>query len=145
MSVQTNYSETLASAVAGAQATMAPATILSRNVEDTTIGFGQPVAQGAADKGVVLASAAATDIIGITLVDRSADSDLFEVGDSARVMAEGDVWVEASVAVAAGDAVYVVPATAAFTNVATSNTAVNGARFDTSTTAAGQLAVIRLS
>lgn len=60
-----------------------------------------------------------------------------------RVITKGDIWVTASVAVAAGDPVYLTAA-GAFTNVATNNTAINGARWDTSTTAAAQLAVVRL-
>lgn len=147
MAVQTDYNANLAPAVAGAQATMIPATIISRNVEtEAGIGFGKAVAQGDADKGVVLVSATASDIVGITLLDRSAagEGDTFRQGDSARVMTKGDVWVEAAVAVNAGDAVYVVPASGAFTNVSADNTAFEGARWDTSTTAAGQLAVIRL-
>lgn len=150
MAVQTTYNATQAAAVEGAQATMIPATIISRNVETAAgIGFGRAVAQGAADKGIVLLSATDSDFVGITLLDRSAagtptNPDGFPQRSSARVMTKGDVWVVASVAVAAGDAVYVVPATGAFTNVSTSNTAVPGARWDTSTTAAGQLAVVRL-
>ena len=142
MAVQTDYNATLAPAVAGAQATMLPASIISRNVEGAPIGFGKPVFQGDADKGV---AASGDDFVGITLLDRSAagEGDTFRVGDSARVMVEGDVWVEASVAVAAGDAV-AVTAAGAFTNVTTDNTAIDGARWDTSTTAAGQLAVVRL-
>lgn len=143
MAVQTDYNDIQAPAVAGVQATMVPATIVSRNVEDAAIGFGVPVSQGANDKGAV---AFAGDFVGITLLDRSAagEGDTFRVGDSARVMTEGDIWVTASVAVDAGDAVYVVPAGGAFTNVETANTLIPGARWETSTTA-GQLAVIRLS
>ena len=133
MAIQTDYNANLAPMIA--------ATIISRNVEtEAGIGFGKAVAQGDADKGVVLVSATASDIVGITLLDRSAagEGDTFRQGDSARVMTKGDVWVEAAVAV------YVVPASGAFTNVSADNTAFEGARWDTSTTAAGQLAVIRL-
>lgn len=142
MAVQTSYSENQPAAVAGAQATMIPATIISRNVEGAAIGFGVAVQQGAEDKGV--AAFAAGDFVGITLLDRSAagENDTFRVGDSARVMTKGDVWVNASLAVAAGDPVYLTAA-GAFTNVATGNTAIAGARWDTSTSAAG-LAVVRL-
>lgn len=140
MAIQTDYNATLAPAVAGAQATMVPATIISRNVEDDPIGFGVGVSQGDADKGVV---AGGTDFVGITLLDRSAagEGDTFRVGDSARVMTKGDVWVSADVAVAAGDPV-TMTAAGAFSN--TGGTAIDNARWDTSTTAAGQLAVVRL-
>lgn len=148
--VQTNYAATLSPGVAGAQATMLPATIISRNVEPANgLAFGVAVAQGAADKGIVAFGGAADDFVGITLLDRSAVGtaaapDSFAQYTSARVMTKGDVWVNASVQVAAGDPVYLVAATGLFTNVSTSNVLVPNARFDTSTTGANQLAVVRL-
>ncbi|MCD9096188.1 structural cement protein Gp24 [Luteimonas fraxinea] len=149
MALQTDYRDIQPAATLGAQATMIAATIVSRNVETAAgIGFGRAVAQGATDKGIVLAGTGATKIVGITLLDRSATGsaatpDAFRQRESARVMTKGDIWVTAAVAVAAGDAVYVTGA-GALTNVDTSNTAIPGARWDTSTTAAGQLAVVRL-
>ena len=149
MAVQTQYNTTLAAGVAGAQATMVPATIISRNVEPSAgIGFGKAVSQGAADKGIVAFATGATKFVGITLLDRSAtgvagNADAYPQRASARVITKGDVWVIADVAVAAGDPVYLT-STGTFTNVSTSNTAIAGARFDTSTTANGQLAVVRL-
>lgn len=150
MAVQTTYNATLAPGVVGAQATMLPATIISRNVEPSAgLGFGVAVAQGAADKGIVAFGGAANKYVGITMLDRSAVGttaapDAFPQRASARVMTKGDIWVQASVQVAAGDPVYLVAATGLFTNVSTSNVAVPNARFDTSTTAANQLAVVRL-
>lgn len=149
MALQTEYRDIQPAAVVGAQATMIPATIMSRNVETAAgIPFGRAVAQGAADKGIVLAGTGATKIVGISLLDRSATGsattpDAFRQRESARVLTKGDIWVNAAVAVAAGDPVYVTGA-GALTNVATDNTAIPGARWDTSTTAAGQLAVVRL-
>lgn len=148
--VQTTYNATLIPGVAGAQATMIPATLISRNVEPVAgLGFGVAVAQGATDKGIVAFGGAANKYVGITMLDRSAVGttaapDAFAQRTSARVMTKGDIWVQASVQVAAGDPVYLVAATGLFTNVATANTAVPNARFDTSTTAANQLAVVRL-
>ncbi|PPU32148.1 DUF2190 family protein [Xanthomonas sp. CFBP 7912] len=145
MALQTNYPDVQPAATLGMQATMLPATIISRDVEDVAgIGFGKAAAQGAAAKGITVFGGANLKYVGITLLDRSATGlDLFPQRASARVMTKGDVWVAAAVAVAAGDPVYITAA-GAFTNVATSNTAITGARWDTSTTAAGQLAVVRL-
>lgn len=149
--VQTVYSDNQPRAVQGAQATMVPATIISRTVEASGgIGFGVAVAQGTADKGIVAFGTGAAKFVGITMLDRSArgtssNADAFAHRESARVMTKGDIWVQASVAVAAGDPVYLVAADGKFTNVSTSNTLVPNARFDTSTTAADQLAVVRLS
>ena len=148
--VQTTYATTLNPGVAGAQATMLPATIISRNVEPANgLGFGVAVAQGTTDKGIVAFGGAANKFVGITMLDRSAIGttaapDSFAQRSSARVMTVGDIWVQASVQVSAGDPVYLVAATGLFTNVSTSNVAVPNARFDTSTTGANQLAVVRL-
>ncbi|WP_372382136.1 hypothetical protein ACCQ12_15235 [Xanthomonas sp. NCPPB 1068] len=145
MALQTNYPDTQPAATLGMQATMLPATIISRNVEDVAgLAFGRAAAQGAADKGIVAFGGANLKYVGVTLLDRSATGlDLFPQRASARLITKGDIWVTAAVAVAAGDPVYLTAA-GAFTNVATNNTAINGARWDTSTTAAAQLAVVRL-
>lgn len=143
MAIQDEYNATLAPAVAGAQATMIPATLISRNVEDEDgIGFGVAVSQGEGDKGVVAGGDA---FVGITLLDRSAagEGDTFRQGDSARVMTKGDIWVEAAGAVDAGDGV-AVNAAGEFSSAGEDDTAIPGARWDTSATEAGQLAVIRL-
>lgn len=157
MPVQTSYPDTQPVAVAGAQATMVPATIISRNVETAAIGFGKAVAQGTADKGCHAFGAGDTAVLGITLLDRSASgltvtngqvsgqtADSFGVGESARVITKGDVWVVAGVNVTAGQPVYVRPSNGDFqpTN-ANSAVQIAGARWDTSATA-GSLAVVRL-
>ena len=147
MAVQTNYPSNQPAAVAGAQATEIPATIISRTVETAAgIGFGKPVAQGAADKSVV--AYAGSGFVGITLLDRSAtgvsgNPDAFPQYASARVITKGDVWVVAGAAVTAGQPVYLTAA-GVFTNVATDNAAIAGARWDTSA-ASGALAVVRLA
>ncbi|WP_288431817.1 hypothetical protein [uncultured Stenotrophomonas sp.] len=154
MALQTNYPDTQPAAIAGAPATMLPATDISRTVEGAAIAFGKAVEQGAADKAVK--PFAGGKFVGIALLDRSASgltvtegqvtgraTDAFGVGESARVRTKGDIWVEAAIAVAAGDPVYVT-ALGTFVNAGSSNVLVPGARWDTSTTAAGQLAVVRL-
>lgn len=159
MAVQTVYPDNQPAAIVGAQATMIPSTIISRTVEGlTAIGFGVAVAQGDADKGCHAFGSGDTAILGITIVDRSAPGattsggyitartpDKFGVGESARVLTKGDVWVTASVAVDAGDPVYVVPATGAFAKTnASSAVQIANARWDTSA-AQGALAVVRIS
>lgn len=158
MAVQTNYSDTQPAAVAGAQATMIPATVISRTVEGNAgIGFGKPVAQGTADKGCHLFTSGDTAVLGITLLDRSAAGqtvsagqvtahtpDTFAVGETARIITKGDVWVEAAAAVDAGDPVYVTTSGTITNASGGGNVQIAGARWDTSTTAPGQLAVVRL-
>lgn len=145
MAVQDSYSANIRAAVPGMIANEEGKTLISRNVETVAgIGFGLPVAQGASDGGCVATSAGTTKILGITVRDRSVRPEtpnVFAQYDSARVMTKGVVWVVASVAVAAGDAVTVVVATGAFSN--TGGVAIANARYDTSA-AAGALAKVRL-
>ncbi|PVZ19931.1 MULTISPECIES: DUF2190 family protein [unclassified Pseudomonas] len=147
--VQTTYTENMRRAVPGQIVDTIPKTLLSRTVEAAAgLGFGVPVIRGANDKGCRPAAAGDTSakVIGITVRERSlqAEADGFKQYDSARVMTKGAVWVQASVTVAAGDPVYFVPATGVWTNVATNNVQVTNAVFDTSTTAANQVAQVRL-
>lgn len=149
MPTQSTYSENIRAAVPGQLVDMTQKTLLSRTVEAAGgLGFGIPAVQGVADKGIraFAAGDTAADFVGITVRERSVDagSDKFGQYDSARVLTKGAIWVLASVTVAAGDTVYVVPDTGLFTNVATGNVLITGARFDTSTTAINQLAQVRL-
>lgn len=144
MAIENAYGTVLPAGVPGAQATMIPATFISRNVETAAgIAFGVAVSQGATDKAVI---AGGTAYVGITSLDRSAAGtdttpDGFPQGASARVQTKGDIWVLAAVAVTAGQPVTFTGA-GALSN--TGGTTIPNARWDTSTTAAGQLAVVRL-
>jgi hypothetical protein len=157
MAVQTSYPDTQPAAVAGAQATMIPATLISRTVETAAVPFGRAVKQGTADKGCSLFGIGDTVVLGISIVDRSASgrsvsagqvsgefADQFGVGESARIMTKGDVWVVCATGCSAGDGVFVRPSNGAFQD-SNANSAVQivGARWDTSAEAAG-LAVVRL-
>ena len=149
MAVQSTYSENIRAAVPAQLVDTIPKTLPSRTVEDAGgLAFGIPVAQGAADKGIraFTTGDTAAKFIGITVRERSvaAEADQFKQYDSARVLTKGAVWVTASVAVVARDAVYGVPAPRLFSNVDTGNVLIAGARFDTSTTAINQLAQVRL-
>lgn len=155
MAVQTTYSDNQPAAVAGAQATMIPATLISRTVETAAIGFGVAVEQGTADKGCIAFDGGT--VLGITVLDRSASgqtvtdgqvasytADVFGVGESARIMTKGDIWVVCASGCSAGDGVFVRPSNGDFQD-SNANSAVQivGARWDTSAEAAG-LAVVRL-
>lgn len=149
MALQTNYPSNIPAGVAGAKATMAPATIVSGTVTGTvSIPFGAPVSRGAAQNSAI-PYAAASGLWGLALLDRSiAPSqpavDAFVPNSDARIMTQGDAFVNASVAVTRGQPVYVTPA-GLWTN--TDNSSANelweGATWETTTTAAG-LAVIRI-
>lgn len=155
MAVQTSYPDTQPAAVAGLQATMLPASIISRTVETAAVGFGRPVEQGTNDKGCKLFDGGS--VLGITVLDRSAagttvangqitgrTADSFGVGESARVMVKGDVWVVSTTGNVAGDPVYVRPSNGTFQNSsANSGVQIPNARWDT-TAGAGALAVVRL-
>lgn len=149
MSVQDNYRDNLRSAVAGQRANTEHAVMISRNVEDEDgIGFGLAVAQGDDDHGCHAFTTGDSAILGITVRERSLDAntpDKFKHRESARVMTKGTIWVTASVAVDAGDPVYVVPATGAFAKTSASSAVqIPNARWDTSTDGEA-LAVVRLA
>lgn len=137
MAVQSTYSENIAAAAAGLLGNMTPATLISRTVETAAgVGFGLPVAQGSDDNGCI--AYAGSGYLGITVRERSLDPnnpDKFAQYDSARILQKGTVWVQASKAVAAGDSVYITD-DGDFTDEATSNFQIPGARWDTSTTEA---------
>ena len=117
--------------------------IVSREVETAGgIGFGKIAQRGTGDHQIKVSSAS-PKYLGITILDPSKMGDTYAQYDTAAVMLKGVVVVQASVAVAAGDPVYFVPATGVFTNVSTSNQLIANAAFDTSTAGAG-LAAVRL-
>lgn len=144
MALQTTYNETLTEAVAGAQATMLPATIISRTVETAAgIGFGVAVEQGTADKGCIIFDGGT--VLGIAMLDRGATGeDEFAQYESARVMVKGDIWVTCATGCSAGDSVFVRPSNGDFQDSsANSGVQIANARWETSA-GAGELAVIRL-
>lgn len=148
MAVQDTYSENMRAGVPGQIVDMIPKTLLSRTVEAAAgLGLGVPVARGTRDKGCrpFTTGDTAAKFVGISVRERSLrEGNAFKQYDSARVMSKGAIWVTASVAVTAGDPVYIVPASGLLTNVATSNVQISNAVFDTSTTAANQVAQVRL-
>ena len=104
-------------------------------VTTATIPFGVAVGAGASDGSVRLGGAAYQ---GITVADLSRTADQYVLGEVAGVLRKGTIWVTAAVAVTPADTVYYVPATGAITNVASGNTAIPNAKFET-TAAAGAL------
>lgn len=155
MAVQTDYLDNMPAGVPGAQATMRHADIVSRTVETAAIGFGRPVEQGVSDKGCKLFDGGT--VTGITMLDRSATgatvvngqvtgytADSFGIGESARVMRKGDIWLTCATGCAAGDPVWVRPSNGAFQN-SNANSAVQVVgRWETSA-AAGALAVASIN
>lgn len=139
--IPSNYGDRRDAASLGMIANTEPNTLISRTVEtEGGIGFGVPVVQGVEDKGC---DVGAGEVLGVTVQDRGVFEDKFDQLSSARIMTKGVIWVTASVEVAAGDAVYATAA-GAWTNVATDNTLLANARFDTSA-AADALVQLRLA
>lgn len=151
MPVQTTYSARLAPAYEGMIPDMGDETIDTFTVETAAgIGFGKVVVQGTGDKQARIAEVGRA-FRGITIAAHASEGlvnalspDLYPQYANVPVVLSGKVWVMASVAVAAGQPVYFVPATGVITNVATANTLIPNSMFETSTTGAG-LAVIRFS
>jgi hypothetical protein len=150
MPIQTSYTLTLAPAYEGMVANSEHENVISRQVETAGgIGFGKVAVQGT-DDNQIRVSAAGRAFRGITIASHFAGfasgsqgtKDAFDQYETVPVLTKGTIWVLASVAVAVGDPVYYVPATGVLTNVATANTAIPGAIWDSSTTGAA-LAKIR--
>ncbi|WP_282259725.1 hypothetical protein, partial [Stenotrophomonas sp. PS02301] len=70
MALQNNYPDIQPVAIAGAPATMLPATDISRTIEGAAVTFGKAVEQGATDKSAK--AFAGGKYVGIALLDRSA-------------------------------------------------------------------------
>jgi hypothetical protein len=141
--IQTAYSAQHARWVEGMVLNMEPNDIVTRVAEDVEgIGFGKVGVQGTADNQVV-DSEATVKFTGIAVLDTTQPTGKYEQFSNVALMKKGVIVVTASVAVAVGDPVYYVPATGVLTNVATSNTLIAGAQWDTSTSGAA-LAALRL-
>lgn len=145
MPVQTTYLSRIPPAYEGMIADSRDHDIVSRQIESANVGFGKPVARGAADEGVVFPPGAAP-FVGITEashqtiqdVVQGGTRDTYGQGENVPVMRRGPMWLMASVAVAGGDPLYYVNATGVWTNVAAAgNTLVANARWETSTTGPG--------
>lgn len=144
--IQTNYTSGIAPAYEGMIANSEDHTIISRQVETVGgVGFGKVVVQGTGDDQVRVAEAgrAYRGITEAAHFHGGATADKYAQFETVPVIVYGVVWVLASVAVASGQPVYFVPATGVLTNVASGNTAIPNAIWDSSTTGPG-LAKVRL-
>lgn len=144
-----NYSRDTARGYAGMIASTVPHTIISNVVksDSANIPFGRSVLL-TAEKIVALPSGSAGKWAGIAVAERVvpfAQGEVFVPYDQIPCMKEGEIWVDTSVAVAAGDPVYYVNASGLHSNVSNSsaNTLIENAEFITATAGAG-LAKIRL-
>lgn len=152
MAVQTSYSERITAARAGMIANTEHVNFISRTVETAAgIGFGLPVAQGAATDGVVVSGASAFDYIGFSVRDQSltAEQSKFLQYENARIMTHGVIWALVTDAggVVQGDAVWVTKSTGALSNAdAGSGASINlaGCKWE-SAAANGALAKIRVN
>lgn len=149
--IQTTFTQTIAPAYEGMIADSRDQTILSLQLESAAgIGFGKVAVKGTADRQIRVSEAArafrgftvATHFAGFA-AGTQGTKDTYDQYETVPVMIVGSLWVMASVAVAVGDPVYYVPATGVLTNVATSNTLIPDAIFETSTSGSG-LAVVSI-
>lgn len=142
--IQEVYNATHARWVEGMVLNSEPCVVVSRIVEGADgLGFGKVAVQGTGDKQV-RDSEAGRLYVGIAVLDVTQDFDTYAEFATAAIMKKGVIVVQASVAVEVGGPVYFVPATGVFTDVATDNTLIPNAQWETSTTAAG-LAAVRLN
>jgi hypothetical protein len=141
ITVQSTYSSTPAVGFAGMVANGETSNRISRTIEDAAgMAFGKAGFRGTGDHGVTGTPSAAT-FMGILIADVGQVPGTGETADTlaqyktGAFLAEGVIFVSASVAVADGDQAYVTSA-GLITNVATSNTAIP-AKFDATISAAG--------
>lgn len=141
--VQSTYTENIAAARAG---------LLSGSDNDVQTGIaeeeldaGKAAAQGTADKGIIEGGTTAT-FRGVTIRDVTlgAEQDAYAIGQNVGVVTRGQVWVVPSHDVAANDKVYFTAADGLFTNQASGNVLVAGARW-VDTAVSGGFARIYLS
>lgn len=121
-----------------------PARDFSRTVQDAAgIEFGTAVGQGTGDHQCrPLATGFATKYLGFAVRDKTTTVEgRYKQYQEVRVRNEGSLVVSPSVAVAAGDLAYVIPATGLLTNSAAGNILVG--QFEM-TGAAGSLVIINL-
>ncbi|MCW6510975.1 structural cement protein Gp24 [Lichenifustis flavocetrariae] len=147
--VQSTFSSNQAAAFLGQIADGEQVTnVISRVVDPATanpISFGDPVLQGASDGTIQSVSGGSGAFRGIAVRDPTlppSAGDQYVATLTAAVLTKGVIWVNATVAVAAGQPAYVTSA-GALTNVATNNTAIANGMWDSTTTIAG-LARLRL-
>lgn len=127
----------------GQHITQIPSSFISRTAEGD-VKAGDPVVRGAlsaslGDKTCKVVDSTNKKFLGIAMNTASA-------GQSVNIMIKGAVVVEAAVAVDAGDVPSVTASDATFKKAAASNgnISLSGAVYDTTTSDAGQLAIIRL-
>lgn len=146
--IQTNYPERLDKGRAGQIVNTELCNTISRTVINASgVGFGLAVQRSGGDRSISAMDGEANPVLGVTVRDRSVSAnaaDGYLQYDSVRVMTKGPIFVDAPVAVNAGDPVYVVLADGSFHNAAAAGRQLlPNAVWDTSTTAAG-LAVVAL-
>lgn len=140
--VQTTYTSRQPAYVVGQIVNQELHNSTSRTLEDATaVAFGKALFAGTDDNGVTATPSALFEGISIRdITVESAVADTFEEGDEIPLCRLGVIAVAASKAVDKGDAVYVTSA-GLFTDVSTDNTAIVGATFDATITAAGTVPV----
>lgn len=151
---QTSYSLQASTAFAGMLAEFDNTTkssISRASEEASAIAYGRPAVAGTdAATQFLLPSGAADLFLGIPVHQHGSedpDDDGIANGETAELLRRGKIWVVAATTVAIGDQVYWDHTTAPGTwrNDATTAVEVTQAKWDTATTAPGQLAVIDIN
>ncbi len=148
--VQSTYPSTHAAAFVGMVANGEWVTnVISRIVDPasaTAINFGDAVLQGGSEQLVVSANGGTGAFRGLAVRNTTlppGNNDQYLATNSIAVLTKGVIWVNTPVAVNPGQAVYLTAA-GALTNVASGNTAIPNAIWDSATSGAG-LAKLRLN
>lgn len=113
-------------------------------IAEGTVGFGVGLQRGTDKEFQVLPIDDSGDTFyGVALYEESQTSGNYPDTKPVNVLRQGSVVVESAVAVNAGEAAYVVPATGDFTNVSTGNVVTGG--IFTKTIASAGLTVIEIN
>jgi hypothetical protein len=146
--LQTTYLTDLVPGYAGMVANGETSNRISRTIEDAGgIAFGKGAYRGTGDHGITATPAAGT-LLGFTIAHEvlgllaGQTADVFPQYQNVPILTLGAIWVNAAVAVADNDQVYVTPA-GLITNVSSSNVIATGWFFDTTTSGADLARIVR--
>lgn len=117
---------------------------VASSMAEAVVEFGVGVKRGTDPEYQVLTVDDAGDAFyGIALYEESQETGDYQISKPVNVLRQGSAVVEAAVAVNAGEAAYILPASGNFTNISTSNVATGGVF--TKTIAAAGLTVVEIN
>ena len=147
MPINETYRDDPRAAILGMIADTSPATIISRTVKGSSIGFGLPAKEGDSDHTAENVTTGDTSILGISVRVQGTHAETvngYGVDENGSFLVEGAIWVTSGVAVSNGDPVFVTVADGTFHNASgAGRVQIQGASYETSA-AADALVKVRI-